>query len=440
MQIGTPVATALPNRARPIPPAPSCRRGDGESPDGWEILTDPFSDGLEDVCAALWIVLRDLQQWMGTERRNGLFGHHNHKVRARLLRAMRSAPALAPALRAFLRLRTDPASAPPGELGAACYSVWGWAEGESLLGTAAQYGEAAAYLVPDNPVYANDAGWACRRCAQHERAGVWYQRGFRLAVGSKNRHETIRALLGRGAVYKDLGRHEDARDFYDRASRRAVRTGRRRQAAVARHYIFALEAEGGRFDAGLDAVRETLNLYPIYDRRVPYLAHDYAFLLIRNRYFSYALPLLEKLAPAITKPDERLLVQSNLAWAAAAAGRFEQHREAVNYVLEAARVYPEYAAASFIHLAHASRYAGEWAEAADYAARGEEVAAWRRDAALVAEAAELRLVIAERTPPEREAIAPSAYASRGYRENVRDAAAALVGSGPARDRSQRQGS
>jgi tetratricopeptide (TPR) repeat protein len=347
---------------------------------------------------------------MDSEQRNGLFGNHNHKSRARLLRALRVAPALTRAFRTFLRLRTHPSTVLASELGVACYRVWEWAEGESLPGTAAHYGEVAAYLVADNPTYANDAGWACRRCAFHERAGVWYQRGLRLAVRSRNRHEAIRALLGRGAVYKDLGRHEEAREFYARASRRALRTGRRRQAAVARHYIFALEAEGGSFGAGLNEVRETLNLYPIYDRRVPYLTHDYAFLLIRNRYFASALRLLEKLAPAITKPEERLLVQSNLAWAAAAASHHEQHRAAEKYVLETAKPYPEYAAASFIHLAHASRFVGEWYEAAVYAARAEEIAGRRGDAALALEAAALRLEIAARTPPEGENTDPFPYA------------------------------
>lgn len=201
----------------------------------------------------------------------------------------------------------------------------------------------------------------------------------------------------------------EARDYYDRASRRAVRTGRRRQAAVARHYIFALEAERGTFDAGLDAVRETLNLYPIYDRRVPYLAHDYAFLLIRNRYFASALALLEKLAPAITKPEERLLVQSSIAWVAAAVGRYEQHRAAEKYVLDAATAYPEYAAASFIHLAHASRFVGAFDDAAGYAARAEEIAASRRDSALAEEAAALRVAAAARTPAERENTDPCPY-------------------------------
>ena len=60
----------------------------------------------------LWMVLRDLQQWMDTDRRDGLFGNHNHKNRARLLRGMRAAPELAPALRAFLHLRSNPGSIP----------------------------------------------------------------------------------------------------------------------------------------------------------------------------------------------------------------------------------------------------------------------------------------------------------------------------------------
>lgn len=356
------------------------------------------------------MALRDVQHWMDRTRRDGLFGCRTHKVRARLLRAMRAVPELEPALRTFLHLRRNPGTILPSDLGAACYAVWGWAEGESLLGTAAHFVEAAAYLVPDNPAYVNDAGWACRRCNFYERAGVWYQRGFRLAVRSKNRHEAIRALIGRGAVYKNLGQHELARHFYDRASRRAVNTGRRRQAAVARHYIFALEAEQGTFEDGLEAVRDTLNLYPIYDRRVPYLAHDYAFLLIRNRYFTAALALLEKLAPAITKPEERVLVQSSIARAAAAAGRFEQSRAAAIDALETARTYPEYAHACYVHLAYALRSSGEWEAAADYVTRAEQTARVLRDAAVEQVASELRAEIAARIPPERENASDCPYA------------------------------
>ena len=142
---------------------------------------------------------------------------------------------------------------------------------------------------------------------------------------------------------------------------------------------------------------------------MPYLAHDYAFLLIRNHYFASALSVLEKLAPALTKPDERLLVESSIAWAAAATGRDEQHRVAERYVTRMATAHPEYAAASFIHLAHASRYVGEWKEAARYASTAEEIAGRRGDAALALEAAALRLEIADRTPPEGENAVPYPY-------------------------------
>lgn len=397
-------------RSHPVSLAPRSRRGDGISLDGWEILADPYDDEGEDVCAGLWMVLRDLQHWMDRTQRNGLFGIRTHKARARLLRAMRAVPALAPPLRTFLRFRLCPGMALASELGAACYAVWGWAEGESLLGTAAHYAEAAAYLVPDNPTYANDAGWACRRCNLYERAGVWYQRGFRLATRSKSRHEAIRALIGRGAVYKNLGQHDLARNFYDRASRRAVNTGRRRQAAVASHYIFALEAERGTFEDGLKAVHETLNLYPIYDRRVPYLAHDYALLLIRNRYFAAALTLLEKLAPAITKPEERVLVQGSIARAAAAAGRFEQFREVTAQALDTARIYTEYAHSLYLQVAYALRSAGEWDSADDYAARAERTAEIVKDAVVGQLASELRAEIAARIPPDQENVDPCPYA------------------------------
>lgn len=144
------VAPALTEaRSHPLPLAPPPRRGDGGSLDEWEILVDPYGDGLEDVCASLWMALRDLQHGMDRTQRNGLFGVGTHKVRARLLRPMRAAPALAPSLRTFLHLRTSPRTALSSELGAACYAVWGWAEGESLVGTAEHFAETAAYLVPD---------------------------------------------------------------------------------------------------------------------------------------------------------------------------------------------------------------------------------------------------------------------------------------------------
>lgn len=241
-----------------------------------------------------------------------------------MLAAVRVVPALAPAIRAFLRLRDDSTSVSEGDLGSACYSVWRWAESASLAGTAAHYAETAAYLVPDNPAFATAAGFACRGCAWYERAHMWYQRGFQLAVRVKNRREAIRGLIGCGAVYHALGQYEDAREFYGRASRRALRTNKRRMGAVARHYLFTLEAEQGRFAAGLEEVREALNLYPIYDRRVPALAHDFAFLLIGHRYFSRALSLLENLTPAIREPHERVIVQAGLA---RAAGRVSSARQ-----------------------------------------------------------------------------------------------------------------
>jgi tetratricopeptide (TPR) repeat protein len=400
------VATSTSKRPA-IPIAPSCRRGDGSKIDGWEILSDPFSDGLEDVCACLWMVFRDLQRWMDAAHKRGdLFGERNHEWRARMLRAMQAAPSLAPALRVFLRLRAEPMSVPAAELGVACLRVWKWAESESLGQTAAHYAETAAYLAPENPGCATAAGFACRSCAWWERALVWYERGFRLAVRCKNRREAIRGLVGCGAVYHALDQPQEARDFYDRASRRALRTNKRRMGAVARHYLFALEVEQGRFPAALEEVSEALNLYPIFDRRVPYLAHDFAFLLIRKRYFGSALLILEKVAPAIRKPDESMLIQGAIARAAGATHQRARYQSAVNWVLEMATVYPQYAAGSLFHLAHGARSVGEWDEAAKYAGRAEHLASIRRDSALVQMISDLRAEIVARTQPEQENTIP----------------------------------
>ncbi|HEX2078522.1 MAG TPA: hypothetical protein VHG08_12460 [Longimicrobium sp.] len=349
--------------------------------------------------------MRDIQQWAETapERRTNLF--------AGLAEARFSGDppsTVEPSLAVFEKLRRE--VVPQEELADACWRVWQWAEEASLPETAAHFAEAAALLAPESPVYANDAGWACRRVALYDRSAAWYQRALRLAVRERSRHEAVRALLGHGAVLKEAGQPAEARAFYDRASRRAARTGRRRQAAVARHYIFALEAEHGSFESGVREARETLNLYPVYDRRVPYLVHDYAFFLIRHRLFSYALPLLEKLVPAISKPDEQVLVLSNLAWAAAGLGRGEQYRQAGERAVQLIDRYPEYGAAALIHLAHAARLTGDRDAARRHAAAAEQLAVSRGEEALAVEAAELVNAIAARIPPERHAAAEDAAA------------------------------
>ncbi|HEV3050973.1 MAG TPA: hypothetical protein VGX50_11715 [Longimicrobium sp.] len=359
----------------------------------------------EDLAACLWTGLRGVQRWAGLSagERAGMFVPAAPWILDRFSAAEQEAPEIVPALHVLALLRLSPQRVSASDLARACHEIWRWADDRALLATAGHFAEAAAYIAADDPVYANDAGWACRRIALHERSAAWYQRGFALAVRARSRQESIRALLGYGALLKDAGRAEDARYFFDRASRRAARTGRRRQAAVARHYIFALEAETGDLESGIAQAREALNLYPIYDRRIPYLAHDYAFLLIRHRYYSRALSLLERLVPAISRPDEQVLVLSNVAWAAAGAGLYQASRQAQQRVLSLVPLHGEYAAAGLIHLAHAARLGGEWKDARRFAEAAVQTARARKEAALEDEALDLQVVIDARLPTGDEA-------------------------------------
>jgi hypothetical protein len=231
---------------------------------------------------------------------------------------------------------------------------------------------------------------------------MWYERGFRLAVRAKNRIEAVRGLIGCGAVYEAEERFDDARELYTQAAGRALRTNKRRMAGVAHHYLFALEVEHGQFEAGLAQLCEALNHYPIYDRRVPYLAHDFGFLLVRKCYFAAAIHLLEQVAPAIRKPDERMLIEGSIARAAGALQQYARYRAAVDYVLKTCGVYPQYAAASLEGLAHGARSVGEWDDAARYAAAAERLALARRDYARAQNVAALLHDIRDRTPPDKE--------------------------------------
>src|SRR5688572_18867987 len=98
MRMRTVLKTQLKKRPRSIPPAPRWRRGEGQVPDGWEILNDAFGDGADHVGTCLWMVLRDLQQWAETNHREGMFGNRSHASRARLIRAQRLAPGISSAL------------------------------------------------------------------------------------------------------------------------------------------------------------------------------------------------------------------------------------------------------------------------------------------------------------------------------------------------------
>ncbi|HEX6036789.1 hypothetical protein [Longimicrobium sp.] len=318
--------------------------------------------------------------------------------------ATEEVPELAGAFETFAALRESPAEIAPARVGGACRGVAAWAEERSLITVAAHFAEAAAYADTESPECANDAGRLCRRAALNERAALWFDRAFYAARRLKRRREMIRALLGYGSLAKNMGHMDAALDAYERAARLARRTRRRKQAAEAYHDLLAITAEIGPFEHAEMHALTAAQLYPATHPYLPALAHDWAFLLVRIRHYTPALPLLRLALLRIERPGIRALVWSTLAWAAGGAQRAPQFEEAEREALALVAKYDEYAPAVYIHLAEGARRIGRWTDATAYSAAAERASAERGAAMLEVEARELLQAIKDQTEPPGELV------------------------------------
>lgn len=368
-------------------------------PEGWPVLDDVGGA----LGLTLWRALRAVWTWVDTplDRRGGLSQEPTCEVRERLAYAVAEAPELASALGTFILLTRNAEIVDRTQLAGACRAVYEWAENRSLLETAVHFAEAAA-RVSDEPELTHAAGRMCRRGALNDRSAAWFARAFRLAVRERDNGETLRALLGYGALLKDTGRRDEARAMFERAARRAARTGRLRQAAEAHHDLLAIAAEAGAYSDAERHVRLAMKLYPVHHPRLPYLVHDFAFVLIRQHFYSIALSLLEDLLPVTWRPSEELLLRSTIAWAAAGSSRVEIHDQTEQEVLQLIGLHDEYASAAYIHLSEGARHLARWERAERYAAAACEAARRRQNTTLAEEARTLQDVIASREPARPE--------------------------------------
>lgn len=391
------------NWARGLPPAPLER-----SPFG---VLESRTDVID---LALWQVLRDVLLWARTplDERRLLFQPPGTALRERLAEAADAAPLLADPLAVLTRLRQAPGEAGPLRIAAACDQVCEWAERGGLQGVAVYFAEAAAYVDPTDPQWAVRAGYMTRSAGGREmfaRSEAWHARACVLAVQKRNPEMAIRALTGAGALMKDRGEYGRARRFYVRAARRAQRSGRKRQAAVALHYSFALAAETGHFRVAVRDAREALRNYPIHDERLPALAHDVAYLLIRNHHYDTALRLVDRLGERVGGVAAMGMLYGITARAAAGAGVGASYHAALEAAFSIARVNEECAGAVFVNLAEAARMVRRWDEAAEHAGRALEVARRRADGEVERLAMELlRQVERRETPPPASEPSPGA--------------------------------
>jgi tetratricopeptide (TPR) repeat protein len=341
----------------------------------------------------LWRALVDARLWgdaPAAERRR-LFRAPTADVRERFALACEEIPALAPAFGTFALMLRSPDLATSEQVGSACALVHAWADQAGLRTVALRFAEAAAHADPESPARANLAARSARRAMMYDRAGTWHMRAYKLAVRARNRGETVWALMGYGAMMKATDRIPEARRFLQRATRRAMAFGRRKEAAVAHHELMGIAVDQERYRLAELHAGSALALYPGDHPSLPALGHDFAFVLLRQKHYSTALPLLEQAAPLLARPDERGLAMSSLAWAAAGAGRLTRLTQAECATLELVAIFDAHAPAVFLHLAEAFCLAGDVERAGQYADEAARAAQARGEIQFVREAAEMRI-------------------------------------------------
>jgi tetratricopeptide (TPR) repeat protein len=231
------------------------------------------------------------------------------------------------------------------------------------------------------------------------RSDAWYSRAFVQAVQRGNQDAALRALIGAGALMKDMGKYGRARQLFMRAARRAIRAGRNRRAAVALHHSFALAAETGHVRIAVRDANAALRNYRIYDERLPALAHDLAYLLVRNHHYGTALRLVDGLGERVEGVWAKGMLHGINARAAAGAGFGGSYFEASEAAFDIAQINEECAGAVFVNLAEAARILRRWDEAAEHATRALAVARRRADTEVKRLATELLRQVERREAP-----------------------------------------
>lgn len=362
----------------------------------------------------LWRILRRVHLGAGTEtiNRKRLFGLDELRVREGLGRACAFAPRLVEAFGTFASLTRAPSEVSPESVSKACHEVVQWAFEEGHPSLAVLFAEAAAAVSPTSADNANIAGKTCRTASMTGRASTWYHRARAIAVRTNNRQAVIDALLGYGNLRRDLGQHADARPYFERAARRAAYTGRERQAAKAHHDLLTIAAEVGTLAQARRHVTLALDHYPIKDRQLPALAHDWAYLLVRLNHYSAALPLLALARQYAPLPDQQSAIASTLAWTLGALKNPQRFEEAASVVTTLLDRHHFYAAAALVHLARGARALEKWERAESYADEALQIAQQKGEEANARAASELlkqirarELAPVDSDPPDLEAIA-----------------------------------
>ena len=365
----------------------------------------------EPLGVVLWQILSDGLLWCDTppEQRNDLFRPYGGSQDGQFALAAQSIPELADAVGRFRGLCAAPHLADAAELAASSGEVLVWAEARGMKETAASFADLAARFQPESPERSYTAGRLSRRLGDPPRAAIWYVRAARLARRAKDEVTFANAHLGLGGLEHDLGNLAAAEKHLLKASRRALRRGRQSLAAAAYHNMVGVAYDSGRTDEALDYLGLAAEFYRTGHPRLPILAYDAGFFLMREGFFSSALLIFDKVLPLVQGQRENLLVRSAIARAAAAVRDHIRFERTAAQVLALVAEDEEGSANALYQLAEGARSFQDWERASNLAQRALDLTEKRKDGTTAALAAALIDAVQRREPGDVDLVPPEEH-------------------------------
>lgn len=185
-----------------------------------------------------------------------------------------------------------------------------------------------------------------------------------------------------------------------------MRAGRRSLAAAAKHNLLGVAVTTGRLQDAWVHAWDAARMYAVHHPRFPLFAHDVAFLLAAEGYFSSAMLVLEKVAPYVERLRERILVAAAIARAAGAVRDRLRFERAAGEVVSLAARDSEFAPGCLYYVAEGARCFEQWERSEQLATQARALAEARGDIATLRLTTALLDALGRREPGAADIIPP----------------------------------
>ncbi len=259
----------------------------------------------------------------------------------------------------------------------ACQRIAKWAAGQGMREVALNFAGSAVALLPLSARRAYEAGRLHRILGAVDEAEVLYSRAVSLTRRQQSR-VYVRGHLGLGHIHNGRGDLEGAAAHFAAAARAAAKAGEKWLAGLTEHDLFLLAVEKEDYDAALAHAINAFEWLGPHHEQVPWLGHDFCFMLVQLRAYGLAMPLLETVMAKDLSPAYMVIGWSTLARTAAALGNVARFHDAEANVRKLAEHFQLHASAAYVNLAIGAHQLGLSSAEAD-AQMGFDLARQRKE-------------------------------------------------------------